>query len=803
MSELSPAAAVARYVRILVHGVSSSNQKAEALTKLRALSSNDRRNKDLIRDHGAIPYVVRALAGKNESNTVTLALSLLRSLSVNEQNQAAIAEAGAIPLLFQCLQSQREVLQTNASAVLWNLASDPENKATIGDTGGVGMLLRLLQRTSSMRVKTEVCGALRNLSCRYDNLQYFAQQEGGIATLAEVLMLRREHSDDVRKNVAVALNMCMQHPLARREIERANCMSTLLTTLREFSIELTPETEKQLTLLERGGDANLRLKTHSTAHRTNSVRNKGGSGHDSPKENQTDLCVAIGGSNVSNKHTSSTNAASAFNSIAWSGLNLGKEIGKGSFSRVYAAQYNGYSVAAKVLKDSLPEDERSRRQLLQEYQMLAAIRHPNVILLMGTSLTPEMQPLFVFELCSRGALKDVLPSERSMLRRLKFGKDIVAGLNWLHAHNIVHRDLKCANILIDEEYTAKISDLGLALFYHENVICRCFKGNIKYSAPEILRARANKATRLYPYGPQTDVYSFGLILWELVTRQPLFQGIHGTENITTFVSDGHRPPLVPGWPMSLQNMLNACWHDKPSRRPQFIAIQRDFPAVMVDVMCPDPVARKVCRELWAGMETRSVSYDEFERAFQTITNVDLSTASLCYRRCLQRMLCDSYDHRVTFERVCNMVHTFGSMQPIDEFLHRVITLFEQPWFFGYVRVCDARQMLQEQCALSPAGGYYMIRFSDSMPGSFSLLSIDASGAIERRRIGHQYSSEYFVTIGDSEHVFPSLFSLQQYCAEAQDVCFNKQPLPGSPFQCLFAANPIQGGSALSQNDANA
>lgn len=464
------------YVKQIVRG--SDSEKLYALNQLRSLSSAAARNKVAIREHGAVPHIVQALAAPANSAIAMAALSLLRSLSVNEQNQAAIAEAGAIPLLFQCLQNAKEAIQANAAAVLWNLASEAENKAAIGDTGGVQVLLRLLQRTRSTRVQTEVCGALRNLSYRYENLAAFAQQEDGIATLTDMLMLHnRDAKSEVRKNVAVALNMCMQHPLARRQIERANCMPTLLRTLREFSIELTPEAAQEMHALEKAGILD-NTTSNASAQKHNSTA----------KQNLQPHMQAVqhGGSQrplAARVHAPETPAAprtlqalDVFGSIAWTGLELENNIGSGSFSEVYRARYNGYVVAAKLLKDRMPDDKRKREQLLQEYRMLAAMKHPNVVLLMGTSLSPDGKPVFVFELCARGALKDVLPNERSMLRRLKFGKDIVAGLNWLHAHNIVHRDLKCANILVDEGYTAKISDLGLALRYYDGVVCQHFKG---------------------------------------------------------------------------------------------------------------------------------------------------------------------------------------------------------------------------------------------------------------------------------------------------------------------------------------
>lgn len=839
---------IEKYVKALQKG--DTSEQFYALSELRRLSSADRRNKDVIRTAGAIKATV-ALLGSPNTHIRSVALSLLRSLSVNYKNQVAIATVGAIPMMLRFLQSDDETTQANAAAILWNLAADAENKATIGDVGGVSLLLKLLQKTQSIIVQAEVCGALRNLSFRYENLAYFAQHPRAISVMVELLAAPprflerggaektgergrptekgadRERADaaearqeketmaitlrqNIRKDVAAALNLCMEDERARRIIEGHHCMKELLDALKEFRIGMSPPTAEYVSPINQPPPAPpLRLSTTSSVSsskrqaenekrrgRAAVITTRRGAGRTTVAGAERERAAAA----VADRGTTSLAAQSAlqplssdvFGSIAWKRLELEEMIGKGSFSEVYRARYHGFVVAAKLLKDSLPDEQSQRDHLLQEYRMMAALRHPNVVLLMGTSINPQGRPVFVSELCSRGALKDVLPEEKSLLRRLKFGKDIVAGLNWLHAHNIIHRDLKCANILVDEEYKAKISDLGLALLYYDGVPCTHFRGNLKYSAPEILRARANRKARRYPYGPQTDVYSFGLILWELQTRQPLFHGIHGSKEITTFVCEGNRPPLVPCWPMSLQNMLTSCWHDTPARRPSFIAIQKDFPTVMIDTLCPDPTARIVCRELWGGAEMRIVPYNEFEAVFGRVTHIDWKNASLCFRRCLQKMLCDSYDQNVTFERVCNMVHTFGAMHSIQTFLNNLITLFEQPWFFGYVGAYNAQAMLTEQWKLTSTVGYYMIRFSDSNPGGFTLMTIDGkTGAIESRRIGHHYLSEYYVTINNQPHMFRTLFALHDYCVSAPSVCNNKRVLPGSPFACLFVSNPLQ------------
>jgi serine/threonine protein kinase len=96
-----------------------------------------------------------------------------------------------------------------------------------------------------------------------------------------------------------------------------------------------------------------------------------------------------------------------------------------------------------------------------------------------------------------------------------------------------------------------------------------FKGNVKYSPPEILRARYDSSISTYPYSEKTDVYAFGLMLWELVTLEQLFPDIQGKEDLTEKVGAGYRPPLKKEWPDSLKDLLGSCWHGEAAKRPYF------------------------------------------------------------------------------------------------------------------------------------------------------------------------------------------------------------------------------------------
>jgi serine/threonine protein kinase len=214
-------------------------------------------------------------------------------------------------------------------------------------------------------------------------------------------------------------------------------------------------------------------------------------------------------------------------------------------------------------------------------------------------------------MCARGTLKENMKTVHSPLRRLRFAKDIVAGLAWCHAKHIVHRDLKPDNLLVSEDWQVKISDFGLSLFWFEGIKCDKFKGNVKYSAPEILavksqRERGNKPV-YFPYGPYTDVYAFSLILWQLVSSAPLFgeADLKTKEAITQYVCSGKRPCLDTDWPFSLRNMLQECWKSDYKNRPSFETIQDQFVSIMIDVMCPADEATFASR---FGVEMNSRAY---------------------------------------------------------------------------------------------------------------------------------------------------------------------------------------------------
>ncbi|KAL8108858.1 hypothetical protein AgCh_025096 [Apium graveolens] len=194
-------------------------------------------------------------------------------------------------------------------------------------------------------------------------------------------------------------------------------------------------------------------------------------------------------------------------------------LGVGGFGCVYKGLLdNNVYAAVKRLNGESPD---SIREFQTEVDLLSKIQHPNIISLLGYSIHGNTR-LIVYELMENGSLETQLhgPSHGSALTwycRIKIALDTARGLEYLHEHckpQVIHRDLKSSNILLDSNYNSKLSDFGLAVTQGTN------KGNIKlsgtlgYVAPEYLLD--GKLT------DKSDVYAFGVVLLELLLgRRPV------------------------------------------------------------------------------------------------------------------------------------------------------------------------------------------------------------------------------------------------------------------------------------------
>jgi serine/threonine protein kinase len=199
--------------------------------------------------------------------------------------------------------------------------------------------------------------------------------------------------------------------------------------------------------------------------------------------------------------------------------------------------------------------------------LLTKLRHKHVVLFMGASFAPESLYI-IMEFASNGSLWGVLHGRQqgacTPRRRLQWAAETAKGMAYLHSRSppIVHRDLKSGNLLVDEDWHIKVSDFGLA-----RTKCaegaRTQVGTYAWMAPEVLEQR--------PYDERADVYSFAIVLWELLTRQEPFKGLNPMQ-IMRACDRGARPPLPPeprDCPAAFTALMERCWAKEPEARPSF------------------------------------------------------------------------------------------------------------------------------------------------------------------------------------------------------------------------------------------
>ncbi|XP_072952679.1 probable serine/threonine-protein kinase SIS8 isoform X1 [Typha angustifolia] len=254
--------------------------------------------------------------------------------------------------------------------------------------------------------------------------------------------------------------------------------------------------------------------------------------------------------------------------IPWEDIVLGERIGLGSFGEVYKGDWHGTEVAVKkFLHQDISSD--ALEEFRSEVRIMRRLRHPNVVLFMG-AVTRVPHLSIVTEFLPRGSLFRLIHRPNNQLderRRLRMALDVARGMNYLHNCTpvIVHRDLKSPNLLVDKNWVVKVCDFGLSRIKHNTFLSsRSTAGTAEWMAPEVLRNE--------PSDEKCDVYSYGIILWELSTLQQPWDGMNPMQ-VVGAVGFQHRRLDIPDDMNSvIADIIKACWQTDPKMRPSFSEI---------------------------------------------------------------------------------------------------------------------------------------------------------------------------------------------------------------------------------------
>ncbi|KAL8540021.1 hypothetical protein ACS0TY_001568 [Phlomoides rotata] len=223
--------------------------------------------------------------------------------------------------------------------------------------------------------------------------------------------------------------------------------------------------------------------------------------------------------------------------ILWEDLTIGEQIGQGSCGTVYHGLWYGSDIAVKVFSRQEYSDDLISA-FRQEVSLMKSLRHPNILLFMGAVTSPQ-RLCIVTEFLPRGSLFRLLQRNATKLerrRRIHMALDIARGMNYLHRYNppIIHRDLKSSNLLVDKNWTVKVGDFGMSRLKHETYLTtKTGKGTPQWMAPEVLRNE--------PSDEKSDVYSFSVILWELVTHKIPWDNLNSMQGMVLVLVQGEPP----------------------------------------------------------------------------------------------------------------------------------------------------------------------------------------------------------------------------------------------------------------------
>jgi hypothetical protein len=245
--------------------------------------------------------------------------------------------------------------------------------------------------------------------------------------------------------------------------------------------------------------------------------------------------------------------------IPFSEITLGKELGKGGFGVVYRGERHGEDVAVKKLLCQTM-NEATKQDFMNEASIMLRLQHGNIVRLYGISLEPYAM---VIEFLERGSLDRTLYSEEplSFVIRYKIALDVANGLSFLHSREMVHCDLKSLNVLLDDRYRAKIADFGMSKVRTSTYsFSGAQAGTPFWTAPEVLDGEK--------YTKSADVYSYGVILWEILARRVPFSSVGDRmSTFMAFVIKGKREPIPVNAPAILARMTAECWAQEPEQRP--------------------------------------------------------------------------------------------------------------------------------------------------------------------------------------------------------------------------------------------
>ncbi|XP_051705372.2 mitogen-activated protein kinase kinase kinase 20 isoform X2 [Oryctolagus cuniculus] len=274
-------------------------------------------------------------------------------------------------------------------------------------------------------------------------------------------------------------------------------------------------------------------------------------------------------------HYAMSSLGTSFVQIKFDDLQFFENCGGGSFGSVYRAKWisQDKEVAVKKLL-----------KIEKEAEILSVLSHRNIIQFYGVILEPPNYGI-VTEYASLGSLYDYINSNKSeemdMDHIMTWATDVAKGMHYLHMEapvKVIHRDLKSRNVVIAADGVLKICDFGASRF-HNHTTHMSLVGTFPWMAPEVIQS--------LPVSETCDTYSYGVVLWEMLTREVPFKGLEGLQVAWLVVEKNERLTIPSSCPRSFAELLHQCWEADAKKRPSFKQIIAILESMRNDTSLPD------------------------------------------------------------------------------------------------------------------------------------------------------------------------------------------------------------------------
>ncbi|KAI3956632.1 hypothetical protein MKW92_034361 [Papaver armeniacum] len=274
-------------------------------------------------------------------------------------------------------------------------------------------------------------------------------------------------------------------------------------------------------------------------------------------------------------------------------LFIGAKIGEGAHGKVYEGRYGNQIIAVKVLNCGSNQEERDvlEGRFVREVSMMARVKHANLVKFIGACKDPIM--VIATELLPGMSLRKYLlsirPKQLDIRVALGYALDIARAMECLHANGVIHRDLKPDNLLLTaNQKSVKLADFGLAREESVTEMMTAETGTYRWMAPELYSTVTLRQGEKKHYNNKVDVYSFGIVLWELLTNRMPFEGMSNLQAAYAAAFKQMRPSLSEDIPPDLAFIVQSCWVEDANVRPSFSQIIRMLNTYLFTLLPPPP-----------------------------------------------------------------------------------------------------------------------------------------------------------------------------------------------------------------------